>query len=188
MTGRRSERNRPLYSERTWAPPWFWVLIWGACLLGAGVALRELFWEYAGQRASGAGAQPSVVPLALVSGFLLLFPTFLTLASSCLDVEVRSDHLFVAFGPLHLIRKRIPYAAVKAVEAVTYRPIVEFGGWGLRIRRGKTAWTIRGNQAARVTLSSGKQVYVGSRFPQRLAERMRRRFAEKPTTRPRGDG
>lgn len=176
MTGRRSERSRPLYSERTWAPPWFWVLIWGACLLGAGLALHELYADSAGRGASGAGEQASVGALALVSGFLLLFPTLLTLASSCLDVELRSDHLFVAFGPLHLIRKRIPYAAVQAVEAVTYRPIVEFGGWGLRIRRGKTAWTIRGNQAARVTLSSGRRIYMGSRFPQRLVERVRRQL------------
>lgn len=176
MTGRRSERSRPLYSERTWAPPWFWVLIWGACLLGAGFALHELVADSVGHGASGAEGRASVVALSLVSGFLLFFPTALTLASSCLDVEVRSEHLFVAFGPLHLTRKRIPYTSIEAVEAVTYRPIVEFGGWGLRMRRGKTAWTIRGNQAARITLSNGRRIYVGSRFPQRLAERVRRRL------------
>lgn len=176
MKNRQPEPDRSFYSERTWAPPWFWVLIWGACLLGAGFALHELYAESTGQVAAGTAQRPSAVSLVLVSGFLLVFPTFLTLASSCLDVEVRTGHLFVAFGPLHLIRKRIPYAAVEAVEAVTYRPIVEFGGWGLRFRRGKTAWSIRGNQAARITLSSGKQVYVGSRFPQRLAERVRRRL------------
>ena len=31
---------------------------------------------------------------------------------------------------------------------------------------------VRGNQAVAVTLRSGKEVYVGSRFPQRLAGRI----------------
>jgi hypothetical protein len=54
-----------------------------------------------------------------------------------------------------------------------YRPLREFGGWGIRPRGGKTAWTIRGNQAVKVTLHGGKEVYVGSLFPQRLEERIR---------------
>ena len=55
------------------------------------------------------------------------------------------------------------------MRGLTYRPLLEFGGWGIRWRPGRTAWSIRGNQAAAVTLKSGKQIYVGSQHPQRLA-------------------
>ena len=173
---RQSERNRPIYRERTWVPLWFWILIWGACLLGAGSALHALYVESPGPGALGTGEQPSAGLLVVVSGLLLLLPTLLTLASSCLDVEVRTGYLFVAFGPLHLLRTRIRWSAMEAVEAVSYRPIREFGGWGLRIRKRKTAWTIRGSQAARITLSSGKRVYVGSRFPHRLVAKIRQQL------------
>ena len=97
----------------------------------------------------------------------LAFSTF-----SCLNVEVRSDHLFIWFGPLRLIRRRIRYSDIQRVGAITYRPFREFGGWGIRWRPGKSAWSIRGNQAVNVELRNGKSVYVGSRFPRRLAGRI----------------
>ena len=138
-----------------------WVLIWGACLAVAGGTIYS------------AGRDPmSTTALVVTPGAVLLFPLLMSALFLCLDVEVRTDHLFIAFGPVHLVRKRIRYRDMESAEAVTYRPIREFGGWGIRPTGGKTAWTIRGNRAVRVALRSGKQIYVGSRFPQRLAGRI----------------
>lgn len=161
-------REHGVYRERTWAPVWAWVLIWGACLAAAGATI------YA------AGRDPmSTTVLVVTLGAVLLFPLLMSALFLCLDVEVRADHLFIAFGPVHLVRKRIRYRDMESVEAVTYRPIREFGGWGIRPTGGKTAWTIRGNRAVRVVLRSGKQIYVGSRFPQRLASRIQRRLGSR---------
>ena len=155
------KRERAAYRERTWAPAWVWVLVWGACLAAVGATVY------------GAGREPmSTMALVLTVGAVLLFPLLMSALFLCLDVEVRNDHLFIAFGPLHLVRKRIAYRDMESAEAVTYRPIREFGGWGIRPTGRKTAWTIRGNRAVRVVLRSGKQAYVGSRFPQRLAGRI----------------
>ena len=119
------------------------------------------------------GDEPiSTVGLAILAGGALLFPFLLTALFMCLDVEVRANNLFVAFGPVHLVRRRIRYSDIKAMRGVTYRPIREFGGWGVRWRGRKTAWTIRGNEAVKVTLQNGKEVYVGSRFARRLAGRI----------------
>ena len=165
------EHQTSMYSERTWAPPWVWVLLWGACLLGAGAAVYDAYQ----QTVPGAalGDEPlSTLGLGLIAGGVLLFPILITAFFLRLDVEVRADHLFVAFGPLHLIRKRVRFVDIEAVRGVTYRPLREFGGWGVRWRGKKTAWTIRGNSAVRVTLRSGREVYVGSRRAQRLAGRI----------------
>ena len=154
-------REHGVYRERTWAPAWVWVLIWGACLAVAGATI------YA------AGRDPmSTTALVLTLGAVLFFPLLMSALFLCLDVEVRADQLFIAFGPLHLVRKRIRYRDMESAKAVTYSPLREFGGWGIRPTGGKTAWTIRGNRAVRVVLRSGKQIYVGSRFPQRLASRI----------------
>ena len=155
------------YRERTWAPAWVWVLIWGACLLGAGTVAHGAYQE----AVTGAPFGDSTMS-TLGLGLLALFPILMTALFMCLDVEVRADHLFVAFGPVHLLRKRIPYTEVESVRGVTYSPIREFGGWGVRWRGGKTAWTIRGNQAVKVVLRNGKTIYVGSRFSRRLAGRI----------------
>ncbi|MCY3677802.1 MAG: DUF3093 family protein [Gemmatimonadetes bacterium] len=155
------KREHATYRERTWAPAWVWVLVWGACLAAVGAT------------AYGAAREPmSTTALVLTLGAVLFFPVLMSTLFLRLDVEVRADHLFIAFGPVHLVRKRIAYHDMESAEAVTYSPLREFGGWGIRPTRRKTAWTIRGNKAVRVVLRSGKQVYVGSRFPQRLAGRI----------------
>ncbi|MDE2763271.1 MAG: hypothetical protein OXQ94_05455 [Gemmatimonadota bacterium] len=158
-----------VYRERTWAPAWVLVLLGLACLASLGPSLYFAYGQAVpGQPAddmSTRGFGMLAGGLAIVYG--LAFSTF-----SCLNVEVRSDHLFIWFGPLRLIRKRIRYGDVRGVSAVTYRPFREFGGWGIRWRPGKSAWSIRGNQAVSVDLRNGKVVYVGSRFPQRLAGRI----------------
>jgi len=156
------------YRERTWAPAWVMVLLLTVCLAAAGAVAYDLY-------DSGWGADGSISMLgagAAVAASLGL-PVLIGMLFARLDVEVHADRLQVAFGPIHLFRKRIAFTEIDTVRGLTYRPLREFGGWGIRPRGGKTAWTIRGNQAVKVTLKSGKEVYVGSRFPQRLEERIR---------------
>ncbi len=172
------DEKRPFYRESTWAPLWVFAILWTACLAGAVAAAYDLY-----QTAGGDGSA-SALGAGVTVGFVLLFPALITALFTRLDVEVRTDRLFIAFGPIHLIRKRIAFADIESVRGLTYRPLREFGGWGIRPRGSKTAWTIRGNQAVKVTLQSGKAVYVGSRFPQRLEERIRTamRGAERDAT------
>jgi hypothetical protein len=159
------------YRERTWAPAWVWVLIWGASLLGAGTVAHGAY-QHAVTGVPFGDSPMSTLGLSLLAGGVMLFPILMTATFMRLDVEVRADHLFVSFGPVHLVRKRIPYAEMQLVRGVTYSPIRDFGGWGVRWRGRKTAWTIRGNEAVKVVLRSGKRIYVGSRFSRRLAGRI----------------
>lgn len=166
------EGERIMYREKTWAPLWVFAILWTACLAGAAAVAYDLY-QSGTAGASGADGSMSMAGGVATMGLVLGFPTLITLLFTRLDVEVQPDRLFIAFGPLHLIRKRIQFADIESVRGLTYRPLREFGGWGIRPRGSKTAWTIRGNQAVKVTLQSGKAVYVGSRFPQRLEERIR---------------
>ncbi len=162
------ETRHGFYRERTWAPAWVVVILLTACLAAAGAVAYELY-------KSGPGGDGSMSMLGAVAAMAasLGLPILLGTLFARLDVEVQADQVYIAFGPIHLCRKRIPFSEIEAVRGLTYRPLREFGGWGIRPRGGKTAWTIRGNQAVKVTLSSGKDVYVGSLFPQRLEERIR---------------
>ncbi len=155
--------SRILYAERTRAPPWIFALLWGLCIVGVGVAIYELLQ---------APAPAESAEAILAVGALILFPLLISLLFGRLDVEVHTDSLCIAFGPLGLVRTRIPFAEIQSLQSLTYRPLRDFGGWGLRLRGRRTAWTIRGNRALCVHLRSGRQIHVGSRFPQRLEERV----------------
>jgi len=73
------------------------------------------------------------------------------------------------WGISEVIRKTIPFREIRRAEAVTYSPLGEFGGWGIRAGMGgKRAWTVRGNRAVRLHLLDGTFFYLGSRRPGRL--------------------
>lgn len=171
MTNRRHGLgdDRTHYREQTWAPLWIMALIWGACLAGVIGTVTPMMRMVEITGRSGEGLSGSTVLALAGIGVGLLLVVSLTVAFIRLDVEVRANHIFIAFGPVHLIRKRIHFSEIESVRGLTYRPLVEFGGWGIKWRPGRTAWTIRGCQAVAVTLRNGKQVYVGSEHPQRLA-------------------
>ena len=163
--------ERAVYVERTWAPAWVLILIWAACLVGMVSMIYGAYTQAVLGRPFGNDPGPTWL-LVGSSVIFLLIPTLITLLGSRLDVEVWRDRVIVAFGPLRAIRRSVPYEEIEEIEAVTYRPIRDFGGWGIRFRPGRTAWTVRGNKAVRLRLDSGRDFYVGSRFPHRLAERI----------------
>jgi hypothetical protein len=108
-----------------------------------------------------------VVILCLALGFG--FPTVIYLFLGQLRVRVTDDGVEAAWGLSELIRKTIPYREIQRIEAVTYSPLTELGGWGIRAGMGgKRGWTVRGNRALRLHLTDGTLFYLGSQRPERL--------------------
>jgi hypothetical protein len=86
-----------------------------------------------------------------------------------LEVQVTRTDLRFRLFPLHLHWREFPLATIVKAEAVTYRPILEYGGWGIRIGRKGWAYNISANQGVQVTLESGKSFLLGSLQPEELA-------------------
>lgn len=104
----------------------------------------------------------SDVGLAVTALGTLLFSlgiVWLFLAMA-LKVEARSDALYIHYKPLK--RRTVQYQDITRVEACEYRPIVQYGGWG--IRRGRTGWAynVSGNKGVRLTFHDGKDLMIGS--------------------------
>ncbi|MDT8341325.1 MAG: hypothetical protein RQ751_07410 [Longimicrobiales bacterium] len=156
-------QRRELYREHTGWPLGIQVLVWGA-LVGAALGI---FREGGGARVP---PEPGAL-LAALGAMALAFALHAFLGG--LTVVVESDTVRVGLGNGRLVRTRIPLEEIRSMEPVTYRPLRDFGGWGLRGGRQKRAWTARGNRALALTLRDGRQVYLGSDDPERLAARIR---------------
>jgi len=72
-----------------------------------------------------------------------------------------------------MIRRRIPLDDVVALRSVRYRPMRDFGGWGVRGMGKRKAWTARGDRAVELDLTGGRQLLIGSDRPDRLLEGIR---------------
>lgn len=137
------------------------MLVWGATF---GLAASLLFAAPSGtSRGTGIGTALGLVALGLLIEVLL----------NGLTVELTASELQLHLGRIPVIRKRIPLREIKAFEAVTYRPLREFGGWGVRGFGRRQAWSARGNRAVRLQLEGGREIYVGVDEPRVLVDRLR---------------
>ena len=93
-------------------------------------------------------------------GFPVLF------FSTKLIIEVRADALYIRFFPFHFTFERYPYERIKKFKVVTYHPIKEYGGWGIRYGKHGKAYNIRGNRGVKIEFIDGKRLLIGSQKPE----------------------
>ena len=87
-----------------------------------------------------------------------------------LEAEVRSDGLYVRFFPAHIRFKRFAAEDLTDCFALKYRPILEYGGWGIRFGKKGKAYNVSGNRGVQLVLKNGKRLLIGSQRPDELAE------------------
>jgi hypothetical protein len=90
-----------------------------------------------------------------------------------LTVLVQETRIVIHLGRTALVRKVVAFDDIAAMRVITYRPLIEFGGWGVRGTGNRRAWTARGNRAVEITTNDGNELLVGSDHPARLEERVR---------------
>ena len=98
-------------------------------------------------------------------------PAVLLLAR--LVTEISPAGLVITYLPF--MRRRIDLDRIEAIEPVEYRPIREYGGWGIRWmpKRG-LALTIAGNRGVRLIYDGGKRLLLGSRAPDEVVDALTR--------------
>jgi len=147
---------------------WLYQLWWALLPIG-GVALFA-WYGFIQQIILGQPVGDNPAPNWAMGVLWLLFgiglPALWFLAR--LVVEVREAYLYIHYAPF--LTREIPWEAIRGWEARTYKPIREFGGWGIRWWFGKTAYSVSGNQGVELELNDGKRLMIGSQKAEALAE------------------
>jgi hypothetical protein len=155
--------------------PVLWVLILVPMVLVIGIlawgTVQQLwFGQPFGDRPMSNSAlifEALIAPLITLS-ILALFIT------AKLIVEVRADGVYYRFIPFHRRFQRLPLNDVVKFQALQYRPIREYGGWGIRLGWKGKAYNVKGNWGVRFDFANGKHVLLGSQRAQELAEAVAR--------------
>jgi hypothetical protein len=77
-----------------------------------------------------------------------------------LIVTVSSDAVIVNFRPF--TRRVLPLTDIVAFEARDYRPIREYGGWGIRGYGNRRAYNVSGDRGVDLKLIDDREVMIGS--------------------------
>lgn len=83
-----------------------------------------------------------------------------------LDTNIVNGNINVKLPPI--LNKNIGRDEISRIEKINYRPLIDFGGWGIRFGKGGIIYNMRGNQAVKLSLKSGKIIYIGTQNPDQL--------------------
>ena len=153
--------ERPFVEVQQFRQPWLWVLliiVEAACL----VAVIPLV-----MRAQSSGE----TPIGLIIGLIAMLTTgpALLLLFLLLKMETRVDDegISISFQPFS--KRHISFQDIEQCEARQYRPIREYGGWGLRWSWNGWAYNVRGNRGVQLVLTGNRRVMIGSQRAEELA-------------------
>jgi hypothetical protein len=69
--------------------------------------------------------------------------------------------------------RRIPFGNIKAVKIVTFNPLRDFGGYGIRSTSRGKAYVAGGTRGVRLELKDGSVLVIGSNRPEELSQALR---------------
>lgn len=110
----------------------------------------------------GDNPAPDIVLIILWALFGVFFPIFM-LVMNKLVTEVRTDGIYIRFGPYHRKYRVFLWNEINHYEAITYSALLRFGGWGIRFgMAGEIAYNVSGDKAVELHLRN-KVIVVGSK-------------------------
>ncbi len=98
------------------------------------------------------------------------------MAYAHLDVIVTDEEVLIRFRPFHIRGRRVPLRDIAEVHARDYRPILEYGGWGIRLGGNGMAYNAYGDRGVQLVLKNGTRILIGSQRSEELAAALRDRL------------
>lgn len=149
--------------EQKFRQGWLWLLLTGTVLVGLVGAVSVLvFLPYKTEVAQ--------MIMWLIMGFILFISVLIPLGVCALfyfmklAIEVRLDGIYLRFSPFHRSYRCIHFDQIERYYMRQYRPVAEFGGWGIRRGWGDAgkAYNVRGNEGIQLVLRDGAKLLIGS--------------------------
>ncbi len=144
--------------------------VYAVAALAEGFVGLTLAWFSRGGHIPGAGGSFNELALGLLAIAGLCLPPLIVVGLLRMTTEVTPTDLRVWFGWIPTYRRFVAVGTIRRIEVVTYRPLLDYGGWGIRTGRdGERVLNARGNRGVRLELIDGSRLLIGSQRPEALA-------------------
>jgi hypothetical protein len=144
---------KEVQSFRQW---WLWIILFSSSGINWYIFIKQIIFGIS------VGNKPApdwvVVFLFIIIGVGL--PTIFLFTK--LIIIVKEKTLAYRFFPFHLRFHEIDINTINKFEKVTYKPIRDYGGWGIRNGMMGKAYNISGNQGVRIITMMGDKILFGS--------------------------
>ncbi len=116
--------------------------------------------------------------LLLVGGLILLVSVGIPvlLLKAVLETKIYDDGIYFRYVPFIMKYRKINMLSVQSYEIKKYRPIRDFGGWGIRFSfKGKNiVYNVSGDMGLELVLQTGKIIILGTQKPDEIGNALRK--------------
>jgi hypothetical protein len=112
---------------------------------------------------SDAGLIVTYILVLLVLGGVIALFLFAELTT-----QIDREGIHYRFFPFHFKFHLIPREMIDKAEVVTYKPLRDYGGWGIRFGSKGKAYNVRGDKGLQLSLQNGRQILFGTQKEQEL--------------------
>jgi hypothetical protein len=135
------------------------------------VTVMAVFFSRPGVGAPDGGGPPVDVQLLAIAPVVVVLVASL-ISLSHLDVDVTDRGVSIAFRYLWPTR-RIAFTEIVGLEVRRYNPLLEYGGWGVRLGPKGWGYMTSGKEGVQLRLRNGLPVLIGSSRPRELEAAIR---------------
>jgi hypothetical protein len=156
-----AQEKQVLFEEKQrFTQKWIWILLLMPLLFPlVGLLFPNISNELFTFNDSGL-----LINLGVFLSILLMFGFWFEL-----NTEICTDGIYVRFRPFHRKPRFYPWSEIAHCEVRKDKPLLEYGGWGLRMGSGGTAFNVRGNMGLQLVIKGGKRVLIGTQKATELA-------------------
>lgn len=136
--------------EQRFTQWWLWVIILGIDALFVYGFVQQFILK----KPFGDNPMPNVIFI-----LTLLLVIALTIFFILLKLETRIDNNGIEYRFYPITKQKIiAWKEIQSIKTITYRPILDYGGWGIK----GDAYTTKGNKGIKIHFKSGKTMLIGT--------------------------
>jgi hypothetical protein len=104
----------------------------------------------------------SGLKVSLVLAFVLVTALIILFAKAKLITLLDKKYISYKFYPVHKSYRKIAWKSVSKCEVVTYQPVSQYGGWGIRSGKNGKVFSVSGNRGLQIVLRTGERILIGT--------------------------
>lgn len=159
-----------IFSEtQRFRQPWLWVLLGLIWSVTTGIFCYGVIMQIVRHHPFGSSPMSdtglivtSILTFVLLTAILALF------RSARLTTRIDKQGIHYRFFPFHRKERLISREQISDVRIVSYHPMRQFGGWGIRYIKNGVACIVAGRKGMEITMTGGKRLIIGTQKPEVL--------------------
>ena len=157
------------HEQQQFRQPWVWLLLLIITIGVSGMFAHGIYTQlYLGQAWGDRPMSDTALVVSATISTLITAGLALLFYKLKLVTIVDPEGIHIRFFPLS--SRNIPFDNIISCKARTYKPIREYGGWGIRFSRKGRAYNVSGDRGVQLELTKGMPLLIGSQKPEELAD------------------